>query len=109
MGDAGIVVQDVDAPAVIEDRLGQRLDLFRPGHVDRVIDRAAADLAGHRGGCVTVDVCDMHLGAVPGKQPRGRCADPRSGTGHDRGLAGQVDVFGHGDSYLLMVGFAGPE
>ena len=73
VADAGVVVQDVDAAVIIEDRLGQRLDLFGPSHVNRVIDCAAADLAGHSGGSIGIDVCDVDLGAMPGEQPRGRC------------------------------------
>jgi hypothetical protein len=90
-------VQDVDAAVVIEDGFGQRLDLLGPAHVDRVIGCAAPDLARYRGGRLGVDVGDMDLGAVPREQPRGRRANPGSGAGDDRGLAGQVDVFGHGD------------
>jgi hypothetical protein len=74
-----------------------------------VIGRVAPDLARYRTGRPGVEIGDVHRGAVPRKQPGGRGADPGSGTGHDRCLAGQVNVFRHGDSYLLVVGLAGPE
>ena len=97
LADASVVVQDVDAPAIIEDGLGQRLNLFRPTHVNHVIDCTATDFAGRGGSCGAVDICDVNFGAVPGEQPRGRTPYPRSGAGHDRGLSGQVDVLCHGD------------
>jgi hypothetical protein len=86
VADAGVVVQDVDAAAVIEDGPGKRLDLLGPAHVDRVIGCAATDLARYCGDRLGVDVGDMDLGALVGEQPRGRRADSRAGARDDRGL-----------------------
>ena len=86
--DAGAVDQDARR-AVVGGGLGER-GFGCGGAGDVAGDGDAVDVDRHLGGSFLVDVENRHLGAGFGQHARGRGAEPRGSSGHDRGVSSNV-------------------